>query len=191
MTSRAGGRGCYPGSFDPLTVAHVAIAEAAIEQCGLTSLDLVVSRVALAKEAGHAASLDARVAAIEAATPWTCRVTGRQLLADIADGYDVLVVGADKWRQVLDPAFYGGSVQARDDALRRLPPVVAVAPRAGMDIELSSDGRVQVLRMLELPPWIGDVSSTAVRAGAHHWRAPQSSRSPHTPHPPQTRQGPE
>ena len=33
-------------------------------------------------------------------------VTDRVHLADIAAGYDALVLGADKWAQVLDPAFY-------------------------------------------------------------------------------------
>lgn len=162
-------RGCYPGSFDPLTVAHVAITDAAVEQCGLSSLDLVVSRVALAKEAGHASSLDERVAAVEAITGRPCRVTDHQLLADVARGYDVLVVGADKWWQLQDVAFYGGSAAARDDALRRLPPLIAVAPRAGVPVPVP-DPRV---RLLELPGWVGEVSSSAVRAGAHHWRAPR------------------
>jgi hypothetical protein len=178
-------RGCYPGSFDPVTVAHVAIAEAAVAQCGLSSLDLVVSRVALAKEAGHSLSLSERVAAASSATGLRCVATDRQLVVDVADGYDVLVVGADKWAQVLDARFYGdGSPAPRGAALRRLPPLVAVAPRAGVaigdvhDVD-GVDVRVQVL---ELPAWVADVSSSAVRAGAHHWRAGNG---------PQTRQRPE
>ena len=43
-------RGVYPGSFNPPTIAHLAIAQAARDQCGLDRVDLVVSRVALAKE---------------------------------------------------------------------------------------------------------------------------------------------
>lgn len=174
-------RGCYPGSFDPLTVAHVAIAAAAVTQCGLASLDFVVSEVALAKEQGHASSLAARVAAVEDATGCRCAVTDRQLLADIADGYDVLVIGADKWWQLHDAAFYGGSVEARDAALRRLPPIVAVAPRAGVDVPID-----QRVRVLELPVWIAEVSSSAVRAGAEYWRAAGRAGDEA-----QTRQGPE
>jgi len=40
--------GVFPGSFDPLTTAHLAIADAAIEACELHRLDLVISRAALA-----------------------------------------------------------------------------------------------------------------------------------------------
>ena len=39
--------GVYPGSFDPPTIAHVHLAERAIEQCGLDRLDLVISVVTL------------------------------------------------------------------------------------------------------------------------------------------------
>ena len=169
--------GCYPGSFDPLTVAHLAIADAAVGQCGLTRLDLVLSRSALGK-ADHEATLEERVAAIAAVRgddrPWLdVVVTDDQYLADIAAGYDVLVLGADKWRQVIDPAFYR-SAKARNDAVARLPHV-ACAPRRG----LSLPPRVTVL---DVPDWIGEVSSTAVRAGAEHWRAgpaePQTRRNP-------------
>ena len=34
-------RGVFPGSFDPLTVAHLAIADAAVSYFGLDRLDLV------------------------------------------------------------------------------------------------------------------------------------------------------
>ena len=43
-------RGVYPGSFDPLTVAHLAIAEAAQRAAHLDRIDLTLSRVALGKE---------------------------------------------------------------------------------------------------------------------------------------------
>ena len=42
--------GVYPGSFNPPTTAHLAIADAARAQRGLSRIDLVISRVALAKE---------------------------------------------------------------------------------------------------------------------------------------------
>jgi len=166
--------GCYPGSFDPLTVAHVAIAEAAHDQCGLDRVDLVISEVALGKPAPHGPVAE-RVAAIEAAArdgrPWLrAVVTSMQLLADIAQGYDVLVLGADKWTQVLDERFYESAAH-RDEAVRVLPPV-ACAPRAGHAVP---DGVIG----LEVPAWVGAVSSTAVREGATHWRAgPQTRRSP-------------
>ena len=47
-----GARGVYPGSFDPLTIAHLAIAEAAVHEAPLDHLDLALSRSALGKEGG-------------------------------------------------------------------------------------------------------------------------------------------
>lgn len=159
----------YPGSFDPLTVAHVAVADAAREQCGLDLLDLVVSHVALAKEDRQQAPVADRLAAIEAATadrPWLrARATEHQLLADIAEGYDLLVVGADKWLQLHDPRFYGSSPAAMHAALARLPDV-AVALRAG--VALSG---AEAATVLDLDPAHQHVSSTAVREGRADWRA--------------------
>ena len=59
-------------------------------------------------------------------------MTDAQLITDIAAGYDVVVMGADKWAQVRDPAWYDGSTAARDAALARLARVL-VAPRPGFD----------------------------------------------------------
>ncbi|MET0903692.1 MAG: hypothetical protein ABWZ52_10670, partial [Acidimicrobiales bacterium] len=81
--------GVFPGSFDPLTTAHLAIAEAAIVACGLDQLDLVISRAALATEPGGHPPIEARMAAIEraaAARPGIrARATDAQLIADLAD----------------------------------------------------------------------------------------------------------
>ena len=111
-------RAAYPGTFDPPTVAHLAIAEAARSQCELTSVDLVVNPNPLGKSGMR--PLETRVAMLEAVAahrPWLRVVVTDQLhLADIAKGYDVLVLGADKWEQVLDPAFYA-SEAARDAAV--------------------------------------------------------------------------
>ena len=160
--------GVYPGSFDPLTVAHLAIAEAAVARFGLERIELVLSRRALAKEAGGHAPLAERVAVIERVAregrPWlAARVTDAQLIAKIAQGYDVCVVGADKWHQLRDPRFYGGSTAARDEALARLP-LLAVAPRAGVVLPVGT-GAV----LLDLAEEHQAVSSTAVRAGRTEW----------------------
>jgi hypothetical protein len=164
-----GGIGCYPGSFNPPTIAHLAIAEAAREQCGLERLDLVVSRIALGKTAPAGPRFEDRVAVLDAiarSRPWLCvRVTDAQLLVDIAAGYDVLVVGADKWAQVVDPAWYGGSVAARDDALARLPEVV-VAPRPPWPVP---SGRGLVVDEDHLP-----VSATAARTVEPGWMAAEA-----------------
>lgn len=159
--------GVFPGSFDPLTIAHVAIADAAVARFGLDRLDLVLSSVALGKEHGGHAPVGARLAAIDALRATrpalAGRVTGRRLIADLAEGYDVCVVGADKWHQLHDVAFYGGSTAARDAALARLPRLVVV-PRAGIELP-------DHVEVLAVDPALADVSSSAVRAGRIEWRA--------------------
>ena len=159
--------GVFPGSFAPPTVAHVAIAEAAVRHCALDRLDLVVSRVPLGKDHAAQTPVDERLSALRdlaAGRPWLrATVTDARLLADVAAGYDVLVVGADKWAQLHDPAWYGDSAEARDAALAQLPRVV-VAPRAGF--ALTKD-----VEVLDTDPSHHVVSSTDVRAGREEWRA--------------------
>jgi len=154
-------RGAFPGSFNPPTIAHEAVALAAIAAHDLDRLDLVVSRVALAKEGVDRPRFEDRLAVLE---EWTSAhprlavvVTNAQLLVDIGRGYELLVVGADKWHQIQDPAFYGGSAGRRDAAMAALPPL-AVVPRgadavpAGLALAVDSD--------------LDDVSSTSARGGA-------------------------
>jgi nicotinic acid mononucleotide adenylyltransferase len=160
--------GAFPGSFNPITIAHLAVAEAARDQFGLARVDLVVSRVALAKEDVSRPRLEDRLAvlgAVAAVRPWLgLRVTDARLLAEMAAGYDVLVVGADKWAQLHDPAWYG-SEQARDAALAQLCQVAVVPrpPHAG-----PSEG------ILAVPGLPDGVSSTAVRTGRTEWMAPEA-----------------
>ena len=160
--------GCYPGSFNPPTVAHLAVASAAVGTCELDRVDLVVSRVALAKESVDTPAFSDRVAVLEAmvaSRPWLgVVVTEAQLLVDVAAGYDVLVLGADKWAQVLDASFYGGSAASRDAAVDALPPL-AVAPRGGVP-----DGLPASAVVLDVGAAVGAVSSTAVRVdGRVEW----------------------
>jgi hypothetical protein len=169
-----GGLACYPGSFNPPTVAHLAIARAARDACAVVRVDLVVSRVALDKEHVARPSLDERVDVLRSvaadAGPWLgVVVTEHQLLVDIARSYDVLVLGADKWAQVVDPRYYGGSVEARDAAVAALP-AVAVVPRPGHDHVAVPAGAT----VLELPADVARASSTAARAGRHDLMVPQA-----------------
>jgi hypothetical protein len=154
-------RGVYPGSFNPPTTAHLAIAEAAFTQRRLHHLDLVISRVALAKEDVEHPSFETRVEVVRASVAhlaWLdVVVTDAQLLADIAAGYDVIVMGADKWHQINDPRFYGHSAVARDAAIARLPEL-AIAPRPPAPVPAGA--------ALLVPAWAQDVSSTLARAGA-------------------------
>ena len=156
----------FPGTFDPLTIGHLAVADAVHTELGVAVVELVISEDPIGKEAS--ATVDARLAAVDrlrADRPWLAgRRTALRLLADIAEGYDVLVVGADKWHQLHDPTYYG-SEAARDEALARLPRL-AVAPREG--VSLPDDPGAHVLSP---PDDVRAVSSTAVRAGRRDWQA--------------------
>ncbi len=150
----------YPGSFNPPTIAHVAIAEAAKERHGLDRVDLVVSRRALGKERPIGPPFDERLAVLRALVDrvgWLgLVVSDQQLIADLAAGYDVVIMGADKWAQVQDPVFYDGSETERDRAVERLP-VVAVVPRPPHEAPFEL--------VLEIEPHLVEVSSTSARAG--------------------------
>lgn len=153
-------RGVYPGSFNPPTVAHLAIARRAAEVHGLDVVVWVVSEVALTKESVDRPRFDHRLSVLrdEAARwPWLeVEVTNQQLIADIADGYDVVVMGADKWHQVHDVDFYPDAA-TRDAALASLP-TAAVAPRDGLAVP-------PALR-LDVATDVASVSSTGARRGA-------------------------
>ena len=158
--------GIYPGSFDPLTIAHVEVARAALHQLELDRIHLAIARTTLGKVHLDPTSVARRVAELSRSTersPWLeVVVTDASLIAEIAQGYDAVIMGADKWAQVVDPVWYGGSVAARDAALASLPRV-AVAPRGSLPVpaELA----------LSLPEHLGEVSSTAVRRGRVDWAA--------------------
>ena len=58
--------------------------------------------------------------------------TRKQLIADIAEGYDLVILGADKWAQLHDLSFYKDK-EHMAQCLRRLPKL-AVAPRNGIAV---------------------------------------------------------
>jgi hypothetical protein len=157
---------CYPGTFNPPTVAHLAIAEAAWRRCGVERVDLVVSRVPIGKEDVRP-GVDDRVQVLRQvarARPWLgVEVTDRRHVVAIAQGYDIVVMGADKWEQVNDPSFYG-SEAARDAAVASLPRV-AVAPRRDHPVP---DGAIR------LDVDLHEVSSSAARAGRHDLMLPEA-----------------
>ena len=157
-------RGVYPGSFNPPTVAHLAIADAARVQRSLDVVHLAVSRRALNKEHIERPRLAHRLDVLRrlaSRIEWLDVVlTDAQLLVDIADGYDVLVLGADKWEQVLDTQYYDDSPLLRDAAVARLPEL-AIAPRVGS----GSVASARLEQQLAVPAHLGLVSSTQARAG--------------------------
>ena len=169
----------YPGSFDPPTSAHVTLAQAAVEQAGITRVDLVLSRRPLGKGNRSGPTVEQRaeiLRRVAVAVPWLrVGVVDARLIVDIAQGYDAVVMGADKWSQVVDPAWYGGSAAARDAALARLPRLL-VAPRAGEhpSVVTGAAGVVAAVTTLDVPPEVADVSSTRARAGHHHLMLPEA-----------------
>jgi nicotinate-nucleotide adenylyltransferase len=170
--------GAYPGTFDPPTVAHLAIAEAALVQGRLDRLDLVVSQDPLGKHPGTP-TLPDRLAVLEsvaATRAWLeVRLTSLRLIADIASGYDVIVVGADKWLQVVDTSWYESAAH-RDDALDALPEVLVV-PRPPHDLPLLpplGPGPPRGVSVLVVDPVHEQVSSSAVRSGRREWMAPEA-----------------
>lgn len=167
----------YPGSFDPPTIAHVHLAETAIEQLGLDRVDFAISSHTLGKDDSRLAPIEDRVAQLAAISSGNTRLgvvtTADSLLADIAEGYEVVILGADKWHQVLDPVWYG-DIDARNRALQRLP-IVAIAPRPpwplpGEDVSADPPTGVEVV-ILDTDPEHHPVSATEVRAGREEWRA--------------------
>ena len=155
--------GVYPGSFNPPTIAHIEIAVTAREHHGLDRVDFAVSTVTLGKEAVRRPSFAERIEVIEASVEpidgLGFIVTDHQLIADIASGYDVVVMGADKWAQVNDVEWYTDTA-ARDAAIAALP-TLALAARTGFEVPDA--------HALPVDPTLLEVSSSAVRAGRTEW----------------------
>lgn len=163
--------GVFPGSFNPPTVAHLAMARTVVARFGLDRLDLTVSRAALGKEHVDHPRFDHRIDVLRASLTGEAGlavvVTDKRLVAEIADGYDMLILGADKWHQILEPEWYGGGRSGRDTALRSLPMVVVFHRSDEPD---PNDGRpagVEVdLTVIEHDHHrYQEVSSTRARAG--------------------------
>jgi hypothetical protein len=160
--------GVFPGSFNPPTTAHLAIAHAALTQHALDRVDLVLSRRPLDKEHVDRPLFEHQVSVLEAVAatrPWLgVVVTEAQLVVDMTDGYDLVVVGADKYAQLHDVGYYRDGA-AMAEALDRLPPI-AVAPRpphpAPSDL------------VLDMHPDHHTTSSTNARAGDHDLLLPEA-----------------
>lgn len=157
--------GAYPGTFNPPTVAHVAVARAALEQRGLDRVVLVLNRRPIDKEHVEVPTFDDRLTVVRAVAAdegaWLdVAVTEHRLLVDIAQGFDVLIMGADKWHQVIDPVYYDGDPAARDRAVAALPEL-AIAPRTGLHVPAE--------HVLTVDDGHDAVSSSAVREGRREW----------------------
>ena len=139
----------------------------------LDRIDLALSNVALGKEARRA--LERRRARRRDPARGARRVRGSassitdaQLIADIATGYDVVVMGADKWAQVRDPGLVRRRRRRRATPRSPSLPRVLVAPRPGFDVVGAE--------VLDIDPEHAHVSSTRARSGEHHLVAPDARR---------------
>ncbi len=164
--------GVYPGTFNPPTEAHLAVADAARLQRSLDRIDLALSRRPINKEHLEVPSFEDRVSVLQAVSRrvgWLAVVvTDATLIVDIAHGYDVVLMGADKWAQVNDVQYYVDAA-ARDQALARLPEI-ALAPRDPVP-HLAIPPGIDIPEGMELkvPDQYRSVSSSAVRNGRTEW----------------------
>lgn len=132
--------GVLPGSFDPLTAAHVALARAALRHGGLSSLLFLLSVYVVDKADTAQAALADRALVLlrHVARRPRCGVAvcNRGLYVEEAEALAPLVpagaelwfvVGHDKVEQIFDPRYYAD----RDAALDRLFALAGllVAPR--------------------------------------------------------------
>jgi hypothetical protein len=149
----------------------VEIALAAAVQRRLDRVELAHSHQVLGKQDVERPLFRHRVEVLQAVAaehaPLEAVVTGHGLLADIAAGYDVVIMGADKWHQIQELAWYGGDAAARDAALAALPEL-AIAPRPPL--------MVPDRWRLDLPATTGGISSTEARAGRLELMAPAARR---------------
>ena len=76
-----------------------------------------------------------------------------------AEGYDLVILGADKWVQLQDLSFYRDQKHMAE-CLRRLPKL-AVAPRNNIEVPQEI--------LLTVPDEINSVSSSQVRRGKFEW----------------------
>ncbi|MEC9424999.1 MAG: hypothetical protein VX522_04610 [Actinomycetota bacterium] len=160
--------GIQPGSFDPPTLAHLAIAWAALRHHDLDRVVWTVSRLPLGKDAGRS-RVDDRLEVLEAVASdhrWLeVAATDARLVADLSEGHEVVVMGADKWHQLHDPTFYDDEASMAE-ALARLP-TCAVAPRLGLAVP--NDLR------LDVPGWVAFQSSSDA-VGRAPWTALSAAR---------------
>jgi cytidyltransferase-like protein len=160
-----------PGSFDPPTVGHVSLAEAAAREVDLVLL--VYTAAPLPKASGASPALLDEPSRIEALTRLArarpgvgAAVASHGLLVDQVEAVGealpgsriVLAVGSDKLLQVLDPAWY----EDRDTALRRL------FDRAVVRYAVRGEDEEPVLRALRDPSnarWAGSIDRLDLPGG--------------------------
>ncbi|HWP29629.1 MAG TPA: hypothetical protein VNM50_08825 [Chloroflexota bacterium] len=175
--------GVLPGSFDPLTTAHAALARAALRHGGIDSLLFLLSVRTVDKEGRACAALADRALVLQryiAARPrYGLVVCNRGLYVEEAEALAALlpagaavwfVVGYDKIVQVFDPRYYPDREAALTRLFQRAGFLVAprgpAGPRelAALLARPENQPYRERVRYLPLPPAYRDLSATAVRA---------------------------
>lgn len=175
--------GVFAGSFNPLTRAHVALANAARRAAGLDALIWACAAASVDKERVERAALVDRLAQMSAFVVGRQREAlallnrglyvdeARTLRALLAPSTELtLIVGYDKIVQIFDPKYYAD----RDAALRALFSLarLLVAPREGEGAEALAALLAQpenrpfarYVRYLDVPAGYAHDSSTEARA---------------------------
>ena len=174
--------GLLPGSFNPLTVAHTALAEAGLASGAVDRVLFTLSTHTVDKDVVTGAALEDRLLALELACDGDPRLgvllVNRGLYVEQAElaraTWDidavVFLVGFDKIVQVLDPRYYAD----REEALARLFGLASflVAPRGADDASAlaallaRAENRpfAHAIRPLDLPADVRQVASSRVRA---------------------------
>ncbi len=174
--------GVLAGSFNPLTNAHLALAEAACQELALEAMLFAVSKVTVDKEEVRVAAPEDRLLlldlCIQGQPSYGIVIVNRGLYADQAQALRralpsveelFFVVGLDKARQIFDPHYYVDL----DQALHRLfsLSLLAVAPRGhrGLrDLEAlleRPENRPyrERVRPLAMPPHYRHLASSEIR----------------------------
>lgn len=161
--------GLLAGTFNPLTLAHTALAEAAAA-AGCDRVVLAMAPTSIGKEqVERAHPLDRLdwVAAWARAKPWTvAAVSSHPLLVDMAEAAGVrgaqvaLIVGTDKAAQLVDPVYYDDP-EAALERLRRACSLLVATRDGHPEPHLPFPSAP-----LPTPAWVPARSSTQTRAEA-------------------------
>ena len=172
-----------PGSYNPPTTAHLALAHASLQATPQASLALVLGTTIINKERTEHATLLDRVLLLDQIARRTGKMgvflTNQGLYVEQAQAARaafpraseiVFVIGYDKIEQIFDPRYY----QDRDAALKELFALASflVAPRANRtaaDVAalLRQPGNQQFQQRVQVLPFPGDyrdIASSEIRA---------------------------
>lgn len=175
--------GIFPGSFNPLTVAHTELARRACTALRLDRVFFTLAKVTVDKEQVTGLSLADRLLLLtlyaQQHNDTGVTLVNRGLYFEQAQAFRSLwgvqtelhfVVGMDKLRQIFDPRYY----QDRDAVLRQLFSLASliVANRGEMDQEDfrrfldQPENRAyrSHVHFLALPTTVAELSATAIRA---------------------------